>query len=493
MSDDHRPRSGVRAPWSIRTTGALPRCIFAVILAVTTGMAWPWSVESIEPCRVTGIHEPVRCMSVDVAESPRDPAGRRLRIRVVVLPARGQAPLREPLMLIQGGPGVPGTLMAPNFQQREVLRERRDLIFFDQRGTGGSGSLNCAFLNRYNFLGALFPTDHVSACRRAVARQADAAAYNNTTSVEDLEAVRKALGVESWSLAGFSFGTRLAQLYARKYPRRVKGVILDGVVPFDAELTADLAESMERSLDFVVRRCERDSECGKRYPDTKRALVRLSRQLDKAPVPVSVADSTGRTLSGPFGRWDFAYAIRGMLYGPLAASLPAWVSAAERTKDFSAFARVYWQRTRWVGDSTSLPLHLSVYCSEDMPFTDSATAVRRAQGTLIGPRYYLEYRAGCAAWPMPRAAAETRHPWTSDIPTLLFSGERDPVTPPEYGARVARHLRSGRHIIIRGGGHAEQSLCKTQVMAMFLNDPLSLDLTRTCLDMLDFPKFVVSQ
>ena len=470
------------------------RRLFALALglASATGMVWPWSGESLEPCRVTGVREQARCMSVDVAESPGDPSGRRLRIRVVVLPAKGRAPLHEPLVLIQGGPGVPGTLMAQNFQQREVLRERRDLVFFDQRGTGGSRSLNCAFLNRYNFLGALFPTDHVAACRRAIARQADVSLYTNTTSADDLEAIRKALGVETWSLAGFSFGTRLAQTYARRYPRRVKSVILDGVVPFDAELTADLAPSMERSLDFVVKRCARDQECSRRYPDTQRALVRLSRQLETAPVPVTVTDSAGHALSGSFGRWDFAYAVRGMLYGQLAASIPAWVSAAERTKDFSEFARVYWQRTRWVGDSTSVPLHLGVYCSEDMPFTDSAASVRRALGTLIGPRYYLEYRAGCAAWPMPRASAEMRQPWTSDIPTLLFSGERDPVTPPEYGVRVTSHLRRGRHIIIRGGGHAEQSPCKTQVMTSFLNDP-SRDPGKTCLELHDFPDFVVRQ
>ena len=467
--------------------------VVVVGVAATFAIAWRWSARSPEPCRVSGVVEPARCLSVEVAESPHDPVGRRLRIRVVVLPATGPAPHREPLVLIQGGPGVPGTLMAANFQQRVALRDRRDLVFFDQRGTGGSGSLNCAFLNRFNFLGALFPTDHVSACRRAVTRQADLAAYTNTPSIQDLEAVRKALGVETWSIAGFSFGTRLAQAYARQYPRRVNAVILDGVVPFDAELTADLAPAMERSVDFVVRRCERDVECRKRYPDTQRALVRLSRQLDSAPVPVSVTDSTGRTLAGPFGRWDFAYAVRGMLYGPLAASLPAWVFEAERTRDFSAFARVYWQRTRWVGDSTSLALHLGVYCSEDMPFTDSVTAVRRAHGTLIGPRYYQEYRAGCSVWPMPRAGAEMRRPWSSDIPTLLFSGERDPVTPPEYGTRVARNLTNSRHIIIRGGGHAEQSPCKTQVMATFLNERSSRDLGKTCLDLHDFPAFVVRQ
>jgi pimeloyl-ACP methyl ester carboxylesterase len=383
--------------------------------------------------------------------------------------------------------------MAPNFARREALRERRDLVFFDQRGTIGSGALSCAFLARTNFLGALFPTDHVSACRRGLTRQADLATYTNSTSAEDLEAIRKALGVEAWSLGGYSFGTRLAQSYARRYPRRVRAVVLDGVVPFDAELTADLAPAMEKSVEFVVRRCERDPACATRYPDTKRALVRIGRKLDTNPVKVSVTDSAGQTLSGPFGRWDFAYAVRGMLYGPLAASLPAWVSDAERTSDFSAFARVYWQRTRWVGDSTSVPLHLGVYCSEDLPFIDSAGAVRRATGTLMGPRYFLEYRTGCAAWPMPRASREMRQPWTSDIPVLLFSGERDPVTPPEYGARVARSLSRSRHIVIRGGGHAEQSACKTQVVTAFLNAPLAKVPAQTCLDQLDFPPFVINR
>jgi pimeloyl-ACP methyl ester carboxylesterase len=467
--------------------------VTVVLAAGTMGMVRMRGSGSLESCRVAGVDEPARCLSVDIPESPNDPGGRHLRLRVVVLPARGPEPHREPLLLIQGGPGVPGTLMAPNFARREPLRDRRDLVFFDQRGTVGSGALSCAFLGRYNFLGALFPADHVSACRRTITRRADPATYTNSASADDLEAIRKALGVERWSLAGYSFGTRLAQAYARRYPRRVLAVVLDGVVPFDAELTADLAPAMERSVQFIVRRCERDPACHARYPGTQHALGRIARKLDSLPVRVSVTDSSGQVLSGLVGRWDLAYAVRGMLYGPLAASLPAWVHEAERTNDFSAFARVYWQRTRWVGDSTSVPLHLGVYCSEDLPFIDSASAVRRAQGTLIGPSYYLEYRAGCASWPMPPASREMRQPWVSDIPTLLLSGERDPVTPPEYGARVARSLSRSRHIVIKGGGHAEQSACKTQVVAAFLNEPRSQLPAKTCLDQLDLPAFVMSK
>ena len=86
-----------------------------------------------------------------------------------------------------------------------------------------------------------------------------------------------------------------------------------------------------------------------------------------------------------------------------------------------------------------------------------------------------------------------REPWKSDIPTLLFSGERDPVTPPEYGVRVSKNLSRSRHIVVRGGGHSEPSVCKTQVVASFLADPRDGIPARTCLDQLDFPPFLIAR
>jgi pimeloyl-ACP methyl ester carboxylesterase len=360
-------------------------------------------------------------------------------------------------------------------------------VFIDQRGTSGPDILNCASLGRFNFLGVLFPPDHITSCRAGVENRARLGAYTNSTSAEDLESIRKALGIEAWSIYAVSFGTRLAQTYAKRYPVRVRSVILDGVVPFDVGLTADLAESMEKSLTWITARCDRDPECRSRYPESRAALQRIAGRLEKTPASVSVTDSLGQTLAGRFGSWELAYAVRGMLYGPLAASIPAMAHAADRTGDFSAFARIYWQRTRWVGDSTSVPLHLGVYCSEDVPFIDASAARRRARGTLIASRYFDEYRNACNAWPMPRASADMRQPWTSSIPALLISGERDPVTPPAYGEQVARTLGRHRHIVVPGGGHAEQSQCKTSVLARFLNDGLSGVSSPNCLESDQFP------
>lgn len=438
-------------------------------------------------CRLNGVPEEARCLTVSVREVPGDPTSRLISVRAVVLAGHGQKPFREPLLVLQGGPGVPGTGMATNFWRRAPLRERRDMIFIDQRGTSGPHILNCASLDRLNFLGALFPADHIGACRARLEKRANLGTYTMSASTEDLEAIREALGVGAWSIYAVSFGTRLAQTYARRYPARTRSVILDGVVPFDAHLAGDLAQSMEESLAWVTGRCDKDADCARQYPDTKRTLFQLAARLDSAPSTVNITDSLGRRLSGRFGRWDLAYAVRGMLYGPLAAAIPAWANDAKQTGDFSAFAMVYWQRTRWVGDSSSVPLHLGVYCAEDLPFHDDADVRRRARGTFIGDDYFDEYRNACKAWPMPRAAAEMREAWRSSIPTLLISGERDPVTPPSYGDRVGKTLGRHRHIVVPGGGHAEQSLCKTGVLARFLNEGLVGVSSRTCLESDQFP------
>jgi pimeloyl-ACP methyl ester carboxylesterase len=439
-------------------------------------------------CQAPPIHEPVWCLDVLVPENELAPRGRMIPVRALVLPALDQANRLEPVLLLQGGPGVPGTGMLRSFAGRAALRERHDLVFFDQRGTSPGHRLSCDAPGRHNFLGALFPPDYIRACRDRLMTRADLALYTNWASAADLEIVRQALGIERWSLAGFSFGTRLAQTYARRYPDRVQKVILDGVVPFDAQLTADLAESMESSLVFVSARCDSEPACHARFAGTRALLDRMAADLERTPARIRVVDSAGTVLEGDFGRWEFAYAVRGMLYGSLAASIPAMARQASESGDFSAFARIYWSRTRWVGDSTSVGLHLGVYCSEDLLFVDSSDVARRAVGTLIGDRYYQEYKTGCDEWPRSPASEVMRTPWQSGMPVLLLSGERDPVTPPSYAERVARWLPRSSEVVFPGGGHSEQTACKTSIMAAFLDDG-DLRSALECLSTMRFPGF----
>lgn len=441
-----------------------------------------------QPCSLAGVPGPLRCHTVAVRERHGDSTSRLIELRVVVLPGRSPAPGEAPLVLLQGGPGVAGIPMAQRFVAFAPLRASRDLIVLDQRGTGDSNLLSCEAPGRF-FFGTLLPADHIGACRERLAGHADLSQYHSVASAHDLEAIRHALGYAQLHLWGFSFGTRVAQAYVRAYPTRVRALVLDGVVPFDAGLVADHAESLDRAIAYVSARCARDAACRATAGDPAQTLRRLAERLDRAPATVRLPDSTGPSRSFPFGRWELAYAVRGLLYGPRAAALPAMLRAADSSGDFTALARVYAQRSAWPGEATGVAAHLGAYCAEDLPFADADSVARRTRGTLMRTLYFEQYRRGCDAWPMSPVPASARTPLRASIPTLLISGERDPVTPPAYGTRVAQALTRSVHVVIPGGGHAEPSACKASVVAAFLAAGTTDGLDVRCLAAMTFPPF----
>lgn len=457
----------------------------------TGGAAAAWAARgthlSPQACHLDGVSEPVRCYTVPVRERAGDSASRVIELHVVVLPARSPAPKEEPLLLVQGGPGAAGIPMAARFATFAALRERRDVIVLDQRGTGASNRLSCESLGHRLFFGHLLPAAHVRACRERLAQRADLTQYHSAASAQDLEVVRHALGYERWHVWGFSFGTRVAMAYARAHPSRVRTLVLDGVVPFDAMLVADHAQSLDRAIEYVGSQCARDAACRARFSDPAKTLRKLADALERAPIPATFTDRAGTPRHVRMGRWELAYAVRGMLYGPLAATLPAELQYADSSGDLSRFARIYADRSAWPGDATGLAPHLGAYCAEDLPFTSAADVARRNRGTVMGTLYFEQYRRGCDAWPMAPVPARLREPLRLATPTLLISGERDPVTPPGYGERVARALPRARHIVVPGGGHAEPSVCKASVVAAFLaaGAPEALDVS--CLMAMTFP------
>jgi pimeloyl-ACP methyl ester carboxylesterase len=371
-----------------------------------------------------------------------------------------------------------------------VLREDRDIIVFDPRGTGASNRLSCDAPGRL-FFGRLLPADHLAACRNRLASRADLSQYTSTATAHDLEAIRRALGYEALNVWGFSFGTRVAMAYAREYPNRVRALVLDGVVPFDVGLTADLAETLDRALETVLERCAHDAACHAAHGDVRAKVRALAARLDRAPAVARLASGNGEHPEVRVGRWELAYALRGMLYGDRAAAIPAVVHRAHSSGNLSEIAGLYAQRSAWPGDSTGLAPHLGAYCSEDLQFIRRAEVERRTRGTLMGPMYYEQYRSGCEAWPVPRATPRNREPLRAAVPTLLFSGERDPVTPPEYGARVLQYLPRATHVVTPGGGHAVQSPCKARVVAAFLAGPAATPDTG-CLSLPGLPPFEIA-
>src|SRR2546430_13250024 len=154
------------------------------------------------------------------------------------------------------------------------IPRERDIVLVDQRGSGGSNRLDCEADAQLLYRAS--EAEIAAGTRRCLARlsaRADVAYYTTSLAVQDLERVRAALGLERIDLYGTSYGTRVAQHYLRRFPQRVRALILDGLVPAPVALGPDTASDAERALLDILARCAAEPACRARYGDPARSYL----------------------------------------------------------------------------------------------------------------------------------------------------------------------------------------------------------------------------
>lgn len=416
---------------------------------------------------------PARCGRFRVWENRDARSGRVVDIAFVVLEATGSAQrVADAVVLLPGGPGETLTNGALDVARRLAdLRRVRDIVLVDVRGVGQSAALDCVvpfpggFRSRF---GTVFPIDHARACRDSLRRRAHLAAYTTAASVDDIEELRTWLGHPQFNLVGGSYGTRVAQVYMRRHPAAVRTVVLNGVAPVDEPLYVQHARLLQRALERVITGCVAEVACGTRHPELAKDLERVLDRFHRDPPELDLQGTRVRFTMG-----DLSYALRGLLYGR-AADVPGLISRAA-AGDVRPLAEYYVERTAWIAETGgSAGYHFSVVCAEDIaPLTDDAVT-RETAGTFMGAHLIESYRAVCNAWPYARLPASHWRPVASDAPTLLLSGARDPVTPPEGGDAVARHLSRALHVVVPEGGHGVGGPCIRRMIAELINNA-SLD------------------
>src|SRR5205085_4699253 len=136
-----------------------------------------------------------------------------------VVPAIKKKIGEVPMFHLEGGPGIAATNAAGFYVgPGSVYREHRDVVLIDQRGTGKSNPLQCPQLEKRGPLVEMYPVDEVKACRETLEKTADLTQYSTERAAGDIDAVRRALGYDNIDLWGVSYGTRLAQVYMKRYP-----------------------------------------------------------------------------------------------------------------------------------------------------------------------------------------------------------------------------------------------------------------------------------
>ena len=450
---------------------------------------------SLHPCHLAHVGVETTCGTFEVFEDRARGAGRKVTLNVAVMPALVSNPEPDPLFILAGGPGQAATTVAPALAGvLERVRKRRDIVFVDQRGTGKSNPLECPRkrdLTLAERLDSQPNEDELKGCLAAY--DADPRLYTTSIAMDDLDEVRAALGYERINLWGGSYGTRAALVYMRQHEARVRTATLDGVAPFTLELPLSVARDGQRALDAMFGACAADHECSKTFPDLRDRFEKLLASLREHPVDTVVAHPvTGEPTKVTIRAPHFAGIVRGLLYFPeIAAQLPLTIERASRG-DYAAFAAQAW----WLGSSAAIAsgMFLSVVCAEDVPFATPEKIAAATHGTFLGADGINETIAACRIWPRGSIPAGYREPVTANVPTLVLSGELDPVTPPSYGEETKAHLPQGEHRVVMGVGHGTTAsgACVANLFADFVETGTAKGKDPECLRANRRPPFSVS-
>jgi pimeloyl-ACP methyl ester carboxylesterase len=460
-----------------------------VCAAACTGTAQAAAIEW-QSCALDGSGAGVRryaeCAELEVPLNPHDDAT-NAHITLAVARIRSAAPkaVDDAVLAINGGPGGSSRdLLVDLWPAFAMLARERDVIVVDQRGTGASSPLRC---NQDPLMEGTDAENTRVQTRRCLGELGvDPRHFTTSQAVADLEAVRRALGVQQWNIYGVSYGTRVAAHYARRYPDRIRSIILDGVVAPTQILGANVVRNSQQALEALDRRCSADPSCTQAYGALLPKLELLKESLAES-VHIGFAHPvTGRPTHIDLGFPHVAAAIRLLLYAPeTAAIIPVMIDEAVNGNLVPLAAQALLMLERVEG-SIADGMHNAVVCTEDIPFFGAAEEDRAAlESAYLGAGMIDTLKSICAIWPAGQMDPDLHAPWKSDIPAMLISGEFDPITPPANAEIVRTGLSRSRTFIASGQGHGVLGRgCMPRLVGEFLDtlDPGALDatcLTRT--------------
>jgi len=463
-----------------------PLSLFLVLLALSGNAA----ALELENCRISaGEAFPslkARCGTMARPENPDDPDSPVITLRVAVVPALNLEPMPDPVVPVAGGPGQ-GTIeyYAGTSSAFEALRRDRDILLVDQRGTGDSSRMTCP--SDDDLADTTLSTQEIVAysteCLDGLPH--DPRYFTTSVAVRDLEAVREALGYPTLNLYGISYGSRVAQHYARRYPETTRTVVLDGVVPPQLPLGPEIATESQAAIDRIFARCAEDPDCNERFPDLASRFADLRSRLDRQPVRVKSADPvTGAFDTVTFGTNEMAAALRLLAYNARTIALVPLLVHEAANGNYRPLVAHFQMNTSALAETLALGMHNAVMCSEDVPYYSDALVDDAAlAASYMGPLQLEALEAICSAWPAGTVDPDLHTPLATDAPVLLLSGDADPITPPRYADMAAINLKKAWLLTGYHQGHGQIMVgCMPRVIADFVSRASLTDVDTSCME-----------
>ncbi len=420
----------------------------------------------------------------------------RLTIAVTVLSNFINVDDPDPIVMIAGGPGQGASQMLPGLARALQLRRTRSIVMVDQRGTGRSvPALTCDAASMLEFdenrlndpdLKPESPVEErLAQCLTDWREQGvDFNAFDTRSATRDLQAIRRGLGIRQWNLHGTSYGARVALDAMRVDPDGIRSVVLNSPQAVTPHFDAAFAENRAKLFSQLFNDCAQDSYCSETFGDLEAQIAHIRAHLADGDMDIYLRESPDSELTRISVGWNDVinglYSHMNFAVGP--EPVARYIHELSRMADGrlslndDEVLRIFQSSLHDDDFGIAIGMHMAVRCREDVPAYNKAVA---QAGAAKAPSVYAPdqsihgYRLACAVMQTDPADAAFHAPVTSAIPTLVLTGDMDPLTPTLWAHDAAEALDNAQLVSFRAMAHDihSTSICAQVITANFLDAP----------------------
>ena len=418
------------------------------------------------------------------------------KLPIVIFHYTGDNRKSDPIIYLAGGPGSGAWLddeLIHTFwlnQWNEHLAElKRDLILFDQRGSGLSlPKIECPEYKEHAKKLLVNPEPpkktaeqyyHIAeSCVQQLKSKGIAIEQLSTYySAIDVNDIMQALNYDKWNIQSVSYGTRLGIEVQRRYPDKVRTMLLDSVYPPSAHLFEDWPILLNASLERIFRYCEIDPACSISHDDFYKRFWRLMDRLHVDPLAIEVSDPklgvdhiilNDETLLAVLFQAEYRTNIISYLTEAL------FELERNDTHGIQPFVDDY--IATQFDESSNDAVYWAVECHDNMPFDNNRFLAYKKKFPRLA--YYLEEDHNvCKIWNRDYQHVALMPPNTdqeSTTPVLIFSGEDDPITPSSWAIDSASSFGNNTYLFsFYGVSHSvlDNKNCAPILYNHFVNSP----------------------
>ena len=446
------------------------------------------------------------CGTAIVPEDRKNSGGRQIRLPVVqLIPDKER---HEPVVFLSGGPGQTSGIDTDDniidwwqFVDDQIWLRGRRLVLFDQRGVGRSiPNLDCsqdydrrAGSKRMDHPSNVFDYDkekllEVMACKNRLKNNGtDLSEYNTENIASDVDDIRRFLKIERWVIYGISYGTELGLALMEKYPTSIAQSILDSVLPPRINYISMDEANLTRSIDLLDKACKETKSCNHDGQSLKETILRIVEQLDSSPILIRLDGNEDTDYSILDGS-DFIDLLFDMFYDRESIfRIPLFVRQTY-AQDYRYLAEAIKESDESEnGSHFADGMGYSVVCAE----SDLSKPIQAAIPSLTKWASGGEYQVVCPRW-FDRQSAPNRSSGQRstliDVPTLMLSGEFDPITPPSWAKSQSKMMRHAKTYVFKGVGHdvLDSAPCSSFIIAQFLQGKEVIDNTECDIDLSEY-------